>query len=97
MRRDYSGMFVERISVLFKPECSPPPSGDEEPALSAGQERFWQRVSGQFGGLALIPNSRGPNGAYYMIEVPPGEDTVALVNALRLWDDLENVQIEHQY
>jgi len=97
MRRDYSGTFVERISVLFKPECSPPPSGDEEPLLSADQERFWQRVSSQFGGLALIPNSRGPNGAYYMIEVPPGEDTIALLKALRLWDDIKSAQVEMQY
>jgi hypothetical protein len=90
-------MFVERINVLFKPECSPPPSGDEEPVLSADQERFWQKVSSQFSGLALIPNSRGPNGAYYMIEVPPGEDTLALLKALRLWDNIKSAQVDMQY
>ena len=97
MGQDYTGMFVERIVVLFKPECSPPPSGEAEPALSADQARFWEMVSSQFGDLALIPNSRGPNGAYYMIEVPPGEDTIALLKALRLWDDIKSAQVEMQY
>jgi hypothetical protein len=97
MRRDYSGMFVEVISVLFKPECSPPPSGKDEPILSPDQARFWEQVSSQFGGLSLIPNSRGANGAWFMIEVPPGESSVALVKALRQWGDLKEVQIVSQY
>ena len=32
-----------------------------------------------------------------LIEVPPGEDTVALLKALRLWDDVKSAQIEMQY
>ena len=97
MRRDYSGMFVELISVLFKPECSPPPSGKDEPVLSAEQAAFWEKVSDQFGGLSLIPNSRGENGAYFLIEVPPGESSFALIKALRPWEDLKDVQIVSQY
>jgi hypothetical protein len=90
-------MFVERIIVLFKPEYSPPPSGEAEPALSADQARVWEEISSRFGRLALTPNSRGADGAYFTIDVPPGEDTVALLKALRLWDDLNSAQIEMQY
>ena len=97
MRRDYSGEFVEVVSVLFKPDCSPPPSGKDEPVLSVDQARFWEKVSGQFGGLSLIPNSRGENGAWFLIEVPPGESSFALIKALRLWDDLKDVQLVMQY
>jgi hypothetical protein len=97
MRRDYSGEFVEVVSVLFKPECSPSPSDNEEPVLSADQARFWEKVSNEFGGLALIPNSRGENGAWFHIEVPPGESSFALIKALRLWDDLKDVQLLMQY
>ena len=97
MSQNYTGMFVERIVVLFKPECSQPPSGEAEPDLSADQARVWERVSTQFGGLALTPNSRGSDGAYFTIDVPPGEDTVALLKALRLWDDVKSAQIEMQY
>jgi hypothetical protein len=97
MRRDYSGQFVEVISVLFKPECSPPPSGREEPILSPEQAHFWEQVSSRFGGLSLIPNSRGENGAWFLIDVPPGESSFALVKALRLWDDLKDVQVMPQY
>lgn len=97
MSQNYTGMFVERIIVLFKPEYSPPPSGEAEPALSADQARVWEEISSRFGRLALTPNSRGADGAYFTIDVPPGEDTVALLKALRLWDDLNSAQIEMQY
>ena len=97
MGQDYTGMFIERVIVLFKPECSPPPSGEAEPALSADQARVWEEISSRFGGLALTPNSRGSDGAYFTIDVPPGEDTLALLKALRLWDDVKSAQIEMQY
>ena len=97
MPQDDTSIFVQRIVVLFKPERSPPPSDNAEPTLTGDQARHWHKISSQFGGLSLTPNSRSPNGAYFTIEVPPGEDVVALANALRSWEDLKSVQVEMLY
>ena len=92
-----TSILVQRIIVLFKPERSPPASGNGEPILTGDQARHWHKISSQFGGLSLTPNSRSPSGAYFTIEVPPGENVVILANTLRSWEDLKSVQVEMLY
>ena len=97
MPQNDTSKFVQRIIILFRPERSPPPSGNAEPTLSEDQADLWHKISRQFGGLSLTPNSRSPDGAYFTVEVPPGEDAVALIDMLRRWDDLKSVQLEMLY
>ena len=48
-----------------------------------------ERISNQFGGLEL--QSKEINGAhnYFFIDVPPGVDSMALLKALRAWQDVK--------